>query len=97
MRLYFRTALSRRVGERGLLADEEHTGVHMYNYNQNLIPRAREMRKHAKPQERKLWYDFLSKLPVRCQRQKIIGSYIADFYCPAAKLIIELDGAHHQS
>jgi len=28
-------------------------------------------------------------------RQRIIGNYIADFYCPAAKLIVELDGSQH--
>ena len=28
-------------------------------------------------------------------RQKPIGNYIADFYAPAAKLVIELDGAQH--
>jgi very-short-patch-repair endonuclease len=24
-----------------------------------------------------------------------MGEYIVDFYCPKAKLIIEVDGAHH--
>jgi len=28
-------------------------------------------------------------------RQKIIGNYIVDFYCPKASLIIELDGGQH--
>jgi len=28
-------------------------------------------------------------------RQRIIGDYIVDFYCPKAKLIIELDGGQH--
>ena len=28
-------------------------------------------------------------------RQKPIGNYIADFYCPKAKLIIEVDGSQH--
>ena len=28
-------------------------------------------------------------------RQKPVGNYIVDFYCPAAKLIIELDGSQH--
>jgi len=28
-------------------------------------------------------------------RQKIIGNYIADFYCPKAKLVIEVDGGQH--
>ena len=29
------------------------------------------------------------------RRQHSIGNYIADFYCPSEKLIIELDGQHH--
>jgi len=28
-------------------------------------------------------------------RQKIIGDYIVDFYCPQAKLVVEIDGAQH--
>ena len=28
-------------------------------------------------------------------RQKPLGPYIADFYCPTAKLVIELDGGQH--
>ncbi|MBP5199159.1 MAG: endonuclease domain-containing protein [Schwartzia sp.] len=46
-------------------------------------------------QEKHLWYDFLCKIPVRFQRQKTIDSFIADFYCHKAKLIVELDGAQH--
>ena len=30
-------------------------------------------------------------------RQKIIGKYIVDFYCPKADLVIELDGGQHYS
>jgi len=47
--------------------------------------------------ERVLW----SKLRLRelkglqFYRQRIIGDYIVDFYCPKAKLIIELDGGQH--
>ena len=64
-------------------------------YNKNIIPKAKELRKNMTPQERKLWYLFLSKYQPRFQRQKTIGSYIADFYCFKAKLIIEIDGNHH--
>jgi len=28
-------------------------------------------------------------------RQKIIGNYIVDFYCPKAKLVVEIDGGQH--
>jgi very-short-patch-repair endonuclease len=29
------------------------------------------------------------------KRQRVIGNYIVDFYCPAAKLVIEVDGSQH--
>ena len=64
-------------------------------YNGNNIPRAKELRKNATPEENHLWYDFLRKYPVRFQRQKAIDHFIADFYCHAAKLVIELDGSQH--
>ena len=50
-------------------------------------------------EERHLWYDYLKpyKLTynVAFTKQKIIGNYIVDFYCPQAKLVIELDGSQH--
>ena len=46
-------------------------------------------------EERHLWYDFLKVLSQTVNRQKVIGKYIADFYCAAAKIIIELDGSQH--
>ena len=64
-------------------------------YNHNLIPLAKSLRKHATPQENHLWFDFLRSFPVRFQRQKAIGPYIADFYCEKAKLVVELDGIQH--
>lgn len=48
-------------------------------------------------EERILWYHFLKKLSVQFYRRRIIGNYIADFYCPKAKLVIELDGSQHFS
>ena len=64
-------------------------------YKSTLISRAKELRKQATPQENHLWYDFLRSYPVRFQRQKTIDSFIADFYCHAAKLVIEIDGSQH--
>ena len=65
--------------------------------NPTLTPRARQLRKTMTKEERKLWYDFLRYYPVRFQRQKAIGNYIADFYCAKARLVIELDGGGHYS
>ena len=67
----------------------------MKYYNKENIPLAKELRKNMTPWERKLWYNFLRNYPVRFQRQKAIGNYIADFYCAKAGLIIELDGGGH--
>nr|WP_207751958.1 endonuclease domain-containing protein [Pseudoflavonifractor phocaeensis] len=64
-------------------------------YDGGLIARARKLRKEQTQWERKLWYDFLRNLPVRFQRQKAIGTYIVDFYCHKAALVIELDGGQH--
>lgn len=64
-------------------------------YNKKNIPLAKELRKNATTEENHLWYDFLSKYPVRFQRQKAIGDFIADFYCKRAKLVIEIDGSQH--
>ena len=66
-------------------------------YNHDNVSRAKTLRKNMTPWEQKLWYCFLRKYPVRFQRQKPIGNYIADFYCAAAKLVIELDGGGHYS
>ena len=46
-------------------------------------------------EEKKLWYEFLKELSVTINRQKVFDNYIADFYCPAASLVIELDGSQH--
>ena len=67
----------------------------MKDYNKENIPLAKTLRKNMTPWERKLWYDFLRYFPVRFQRQKAIGNYIADFYCAKARLVIELDGGGH--
>ena len=46
-------------------------------------------------EERHLWYDYLRTYPFRFLRQKVLGKYIADFYCAEARLVIELDGSQH--
>ena len=64
-------------------------------YEKANIKTAKALRKNATPQEQLLWYAFLADYPIRFQRQKSIGKYIADFYCHRARLVIELDGAQH--
>lgn len=67
----------------------------MYCYKGELLPFARRLRQRMTPAERKLWYEFLAKYPIKFYKQRIIGSFIADFYCAKAKLVLELDGNEH--
>ena len=64
-------------------------------HNSDLTDLAKSLRKNMTKEERHLWYDFLKKLPITFNRQKVIGSYIVDFYSAEAQLVIELDGAQH--
>lgn len=59
--------------------------------------RARELRWNMTDAERKLWAALRRRqiLGYRFRRQQPIGPYIADFFCPEAKLIIEVDGSQH--
>ena len=65
------------------------------SYTTRSVPFARQLRSAMPPAERKLWFDGLSHLPQHFRRQRPFGPYIADFYCAAAQLVIELDGESH--
>ena len=64
-------------------------------HNRQLVPFAKQLRNNMTKEERHLWYDFLRTYPIRFSRQKVLGKYIADFYCAEARLVIELDGSQH--
>ena len=64
-------------------------------HNKRLVPFAKQLRKDMTKEEKRLWYDFLRDYPHKFLRQKVLGNYIADFYCAKAKLVIELDGSQH--
>ena len=59
------------------------------------LENARRLRREMTPHERKLWYLFLRKYPVKIYKQRIISKFIVDFYCASAKLVIEVDGSQH--
>lgn len=67
----------------------------MLPYNKNLVSNARTLRKNMTKEEKRLWYDFLKKLPVNVRRQHNIENYIVDFYIAEKKIVIELDGVQH--
>ncbi len=68
----------------------------MRKRNPDLTANARALRQDMSKAERHLWYDFLSRYSARFQRQKVLGRYIADFYCAEARLVVEVDGPSHQ-
>jgi len=69
----------------------------MLNYNKKLKGYSRQLRKDMTNAERLFWSRVRRKQLQGYQfyRQKIIGNYIVDFYCPKAKLVIEINGGQH--
>lgn len=60
------------------------------------VLKARLLRKTMSKPEVMLWQQLRKKpLGIKFRRQHPIGSYIVDFYCPSAKLAIEVDGMAH--
>jgi cyclase len=63
-----------------------------------IIQNAKSLRYQMTPAEIVLWgYVKGNQLGVKFGRQHVISYYIADFYCHAANLIIELDGSIHDN
>jgi very-short-patch-repair endonuclease len=69
----------------------------MLPFNKKLKTLARQLRKNMTEAESFLWQRIRKKQLKGRQfyRQKNIGNYIVDFYCPSAKAIVELDGGQH--
>ena len=69
----------------------------MLKYNAALKQKARQLRQNLTDSERVLWSRLRGKqlLGVQFYRQKPLGNYIVDFYAPAAKLVVEIDGSQH--
>ena len=64
-------------------------------FNNRLRGFASELRNNLTNEERRLWFCFLRAYPAHKRKKKVIGNYIADFYCAEANLVIELDGSQH--
>ncbi len=59
--------------------------------------RARKLRRDATRPEQKLWFRLrgTQMAGASFRRQHPVGPYVLDFYCPSAKLVVELDGDQH--
>ena len=67
-------------------------------YNKiELKERRKQLRKNQTPSEKILWSYLRNKrfMTLKFFRQYSIDYYIADFFCPKIKLVIELDGSQH--
>ena len=70
----------------------------MYLRNDPLLKeRRRELRRNQTDAEKVFWAHVRNSqfFGMRFFRQYSVGPYILDFYCPALKLAIELDGGRH--
>src|SRR6267142_6048965 len=69
----------------------------MLRYDPRLKGRARSLRANLTDAEQRLWARLRRKqiLGVQFYRQKPIGNYIADFYAPSVRLVVEVDGSQH--
>jgi len=58
---------------------------------------ARLLRKSVSSSELLLWQLLRNRnlMKLKFRRQHPLGPYVADFYCPAAKLVVEVDGKDH--
>ena len=68
----------------------------MLPYKKHLKTLAQKLRLAMTDAERKLWQGLRGQqLGATFNRQKPIGPYVVDFYCAAAKLVVEVDGSQH--
>jgi very-short-patch-repair endonuclease len=63
----------------------------------NSLARRRDLRRNSTDAEAALWLYLRAKrfAGFKFRRQHPCGRYILDFYCPAERLAIELDGGQH--
>ena len=71
----------------------------MHQYKPKLKNTARTLRKNMTDSELKLWSRIRRKqiFGLQFYRQRPIGSYIVDFYCPKAELVLGVDGVQHMN
>ncbi len=95
------------IGGRGREGGKENANYHSDTISAKNIPRdhlddlitcARHMRSNPTQAESILWEKLRAKRldGYKFRRQHIIPPFIVDFYCPAKKLIIEVDGTAHE-
>ena len=71
----------------------------MNNGYSTMRDRARAFRREPTPAERRTWEALRNRRcgGLRFRRQEVMGQYIADFYCPEVRLVLEIDGGIHDA
>lgn len=66
--------------------------------NLNFLKERRvELRGAQTPEEERLWLNLRqNRIGTKFKRQHSVGPYILDFYCPSARLAVEIDGVEHR-
>ena len=69
----------------------------MRSTTKETVEKARTLRRTMSQPEARLW-QVLRTRPAgfKFRRQHPLGPYVIDFYCPAAKLAVEVDGVSHE-
>ena len=69
----------------------------MLNYRSDLKAKARTLRSNQTDAEQRLWLRLRRKQLLGCtfNRQKPLDSFVVDFYCHQARLVVEVDGGQH--
>jgi 3-isopropylmalate/(R)-2-methylmalate dehydratase small subunit len=88
--------LQPKAGEGDRPQDGGGVKAHLPPRTNSAIERARKLRREMSMPESMLWRE-LRKRPggLKFRRQHPAGRYVLDFYCPAARLCIEVDGEAH--
>jgi very-short-patch-repair endonuclease len=61
------------------------------------VEKARALRPEMSPPEAALWQVLRTRPEgVKFRRQHPVGPFVVDFYCPSAKLVVEIDGIVHE-
>jgi len=93
-----RSALRPRSGARQVGRGEKHAWEPT-PVPPGLLQAARDLRQHMTDAEQCLWQYLRGKQldGFRFRKQHPIARLVLDFYCPAAKLAIEIDGGQHNT
>jgi len=71
---------------------------HVVTRQRELEARAHQLRHYPTVTEQRLWCALEgSRLGVPFRRQVVIGRFIVDFFCPRARLVVEVDGGVHEA